>query len=139
MRPVSSIPLPRRSPSAGQCSETRPSGKGSNEPRKKPSFKSTTVRVSGQLERRTSAGRKTLKCDSCPLGAYRLVSRPLLGVTLRGQTCARRHGVVLLSRNLPEQVCKTRQRAPHKLLPGPTRNALLGAWEPGPLARLCHV
>ena len=37
-------------------------------------------------------------------GVFRLVSRPLLGVTLRGLSGARRHGVVLLSRVLPEQV-----------------------------------
>ena len=29
-----------------------------------------------------------------------------------------------------------RQRAPHKLLPGPAKKALLGTWEPGPLAWL---
>jgi hypothetical protein len=32
-----------------------------------------------------------------------------------------------------------RQSAPHKLLPGPAKKALLGTWEPGPLARLRHV
>ena len=37
-------------------------------------------------------------------GVFRLVSRPLLGVTLRGLSGARRHGVVLLSRFLPKQV-----------------------------------
>ena len=59
-----------------------------------------------------------------------------------GLSGALRHGVVLLRlqrrpqglRFLPEQVCKPRQRAPHKLLPGPAEKALLGTWEPGPLA-----
>src|SRR5882762_1607336 len=37
-------------------------------------------------------------------GAFRLVSRPLLGVTLRGQTGARRHGVVLLRLQRPFRV-----------------------------------
>jgi hypothetical protein len=37
-------------------------------------------------------------------GVFRLVSRPLLGVTLRGLSGALRYGVVLLSRILPEQV-----------------------------------
>jgi hypothetical protein len=40
------------------------------------------------------------------------------------------------SRNLPQQVCKPRQRTPHKLLSGPAKKALLGTWEPGPLAWL---
>jgi hypothetical protein len=38
------------------------------------------------------------------------------------------------SRFLPEQVCTRGQRTPHKLLPGPAKKALLGTWEPGPLA-----
>src|SRR5271154_1447446 len=36
------------------------------------------------------------KSDFGALGAFRLVSRPLLGVTLRGLSGALRHGVVLL-------------------------------------------
>ena len=39
------------------------------------------------------------------------------------------------SRFLPKEVCKPRQRTPHKLLSGPSKKALLGTWEPGPLAR----
>jgi hypothetical protein len=37
-------------------------------------------------------------------GVFRLVSFPLLGVTLRGLSDTLRHGVVLLSRDRPEQV-----------------------------------
>src|SRR6195952_2287903 len=40
------------------------------------------------------------------------------------------------SRFLPEQVCKRAANAPHKLLPGPSKKALLGTWEPGPLRLL---
>ena len=47
-----------------------------------------------EIERMTSVHR----------GVFRLVSRPLLGVTLRGLSGALRHGVVLLSRYLPKQV-----------------------------------
>src|SRR5271154_5619657 len=40
--------------------------------------------------------RRDAKIDFGALGAFRLVSRPLFGVTLRGLSGALRHGVVLL-------------------------------------------
>ena len=61
-----------------------------------------------------------------------------LGHSLWCLSRALRHGVVLLSRHLPEQVCKPRQRTPHKLLPGPSKKALLGAWERGTSRRFAQ-
>jgi single-strand DNA-binding protein len=71
-------------------------------------------------------------------GIFRLVSRPLFGVTLRGLTGARQHGVVLLRFQRPCGVSVPPIRslkaaaALRKLLSGPTKKALLGTWEPGP-------
>ncbi len=56
---------------------------------------------------------------------FRPISRPLLGVTLRGLSGALRHGVALLSRDLPEQVWTAAERTPPTLLPGPANKALL--------------
>jgi len=84
--------------------------------------------------------------DFGPAWVSRFVSRPLLGHYFGAKpapcgsasfcfACSAPSG----SRFLPEQVCKRAAKAPHKLLPGPAKKALLGTWEPGPLARLCHV
>jgi hypothetical protein len=42
------------------------------------------------------------------------------------------------SRFLPEQVCKPRQRTPHKLLPGPAKKADLRHLGAGPARSLCE-
>jgi hypothetical protein len=86
------------------------------------------------------------KSDFGALGAFRLVSRPLLGVTLRGLSGALRHGVVLLRFKRPCGVSvppKTSLKAvatgAAQTSSGPRQESTpghLGAW---PSRWLCHV
>jgi hypothetical protein len=110
-----------------------------------PSFRGLIAALLELLLGQTSAAKAQMK-TFVPYGGQRSVSRPLLGhcfgtkpapcgTALFCFGCAALSG----SRFLPEQVCEPRQRTPHKLLPGPAKKALLGTWEPGPLARLRHV
>ena len=81
--------------------------------------------------------------DFGPVGVCRLVSRLLHGHCFGAYpapcgSASFCFGFATLSgsRFLPEQVCKRAANAPHKLLPGPAKKALLGTWEPGPLCLL---
>jgi len=80
------------------------------------------------------------------VGFFRFVSRPLLGHGFGAKpapcgTASFCFGYAALSgsRFLPKEVCKHAAKAPHKLLSGPSQKALLGTWEPGPLAHFVNV
>jgi hypothetical protein len=69
--------------------------------------------------------------DFGPMGFIRLVSRPLLGVTLRGYPAP--FGSALFCFDF------VALRVTVSIRDGPSVNAELGTWEPGPLARLRQV
>ena len=79
---------------------------------------------------RTSATEKRTS-DFGPMGFIRLVSRPLLGVTLRGYPAP--CGSALFCFDF------VALRVTVSVRDGPSVNAELGTWEPGPLARLRQV
>ena len=86
------------------------------------------------------------KCDFGALGAFRPVSRPLLGVTLRGLSGALRHGVVLLRFKRPCGVSvppRTSLKAAAKnaaqTSSGPRQESTPWHLGAGPARWLCHV
>ena len=79
---------------------------------------------------RTSAA-ETREGDFDTEGFIRLVSRPLLGVTLRGYPAP--CGSALFCFDY------VALRVTVSIRDGPSVNAELGTWEPGPLARLRQV
>ena len=94
------------------------------------SFRRTLASRMGLRFGRTFAAKKRTG-DFGPNGFIRLVSRPLLGVTLRGY---------------PAPCCSAlfcfdfvALRVTVSIRDGPSVNAELGTWEPGPLARLRQV
>ncbi len=107
-----------------------------------PSFEGTLASRNELRCGRTFAAKKR-ESDFGPVGVCRLVSRLLHGHCFGAYpapcgTASFCFGFATLSgsRFLPEQVCKHAANAPHKLLPGPAKKALLGTWEPGPLRLL---
>jgi hypothetical protein len=97
---------------------------------KMPSFRRTLASRMGLQFGRTSATEKRTS-DFDPTGFIRLVSRPLLGVTLRGYPAP--CGSALFCFDF------VALRVTVSIRDGPSVNAELGTWEPGPLARLRQV
>ena len=94
------------------------------------SFRRTLASRMGMRFGRTSAAEKRTG-DFGPMGFIRLLSRPLLGVTLRGYPAP--FGSALFCFDF------VALRVTVSIRDGPSVNAELGAWEPGPLARLRQV
>jgi hypothetical protein len=94
------------------------------------SFRRTLASRMGMRFGRTSAAEKRTG-DFGPMGFIRLVSRPLLGVTLRGYPAP--CGSALFCFDF------VALRVTVSIRDGPSVNAELGTWEPGPLARLRQV
>jgi len=97
---------------------------------KMPSFSRALASRMGLRFGRTSATEKPTS-DFGPTGFIRLVSRPLLGVTLRGYPAP--CGSALFCFDF------VALRVTVSIRDGPSVNAELGTWEPGPLARLRQV
>ncbi|WP_353071226.1 hypothetical protein [Tunturiibacter gelidiferens] len=96
----------------------------------RPSFPGTLASSDEQRFGRTFAAEKR-KSDFGTEGVCRSVSRPLLGVTLRGYPAP--CGSALFCFDF------VALRVTVSSFAGPSANAELGTWEPGPLARLRQV
>ena len=94
------------------------------------SFKGTLA-SSGELRFGRTSSAETRTSDLGPEGVFRFVSRPLLGVTLRGYPAP--CGSALFCFDY------VALRVTVSICDGPSANAELGTWEPGPLARLRQV
>ncbi len=123
--------------SAASCEERNRGGKKLSFPR---AFASSIAAVWADFRSREALGRHG------PVGFIRLVSRPLPGhgFGAKPAPCGTASFCFAFSapagsRFLPREVCKHAARAPHKLLSGPSQKALLGTWEPGPLAHVVNV
>ena len=96
----------------------------------RPSFKGILAASVKLRYGRTSAA-ETRRSDVGPEGVFRFVSRPLLGVTLRGYPAP--CGTALFCFDY------VALRVTASICDGPSANAELGTWEPGPLAGLRQV
>jgi hypothetical protein len=96
----------------------------------RPSFQGTLASSNELRFARTSAA-ETRESDFDTEGFIRLVSRPLLGVTLRGYPAPCGSALFCFG--------YAALRVTVSSFAGPSANAELGTWEPGPLARLRQV
>ena len=121
------------------------SGEERNGRCERPSFERTLASNNELRFGRTSAA-ETRTGDFDTEGFIRLVSRPLLGVTLRGYPAPCGSSLFCFDFATPPR----KERAPGtpvyvalrvtvSICDGPSANAELGTWEPGPLARLRQV
>ena len=124
---IFSRPSPSREERNGECEKPSLSGAlASTLKRRSVGTSARQVRMRLTLVQWEPAVPFPVLCSGSRFGAIR---RP----------AARRHSASLTAplRGLGSSQNKfvnTRQRTPHKLLPGPPEKALLGTWEPGPLA-----
>ena len=111
----------------------------------RPSFQRTFASANEPRFGSKSAA-ETREDDFDTEGFIRLVSRPLLGVTLRGYPAPCGSALFCFDFATPPR----KERAPGtpvcvalrvtvSICDGPSANAELGTWEPGPLARLRQV
>ena len=91
----------------------------------------TTIASGNEPRFGSKSAAETREDDFDTEGFIRLVSRPLLGVTLRGYPAP--FGSALFCFDY------VALRVTVSICDGPSANAELGAWEPGPLARLRQV
>ena len=125
-------PIPAAQPHLSPNTFSAPiqSGEERNSLREKPSCNGTLASSVSLRFGRTSAAEKR-EDDFGPFGFIRSVSRPLLGVTLRGYPAP--CGTALFCFGFATL------RVTVSSFAGPSANAELGTWEPGPLARLRQV
>ena len=125
-------PIPAAKPHLSLKAFTVPSLRGEerNGRCERPSFERTLASNNELRFGRTSAA-ETRTGDFDTEGFIRLVSRPLLGVTLRGYPAP--CGSALFCFGYAALWVTVSSFA------GPSANAELGTWEPGPLARLRQV
>ena len=111
--------------SAKSLSREERNGRG-----ERPSFKGTLAASVKLRFERTSAA-ETRRSDVGPEGVFRFVFRPLLGVTLRGYPAP--CGTALFCFDF------VALRVTVSICDGPSANAELGTWEPGPLLGFAGV